>query len=999
MNIFRLLLLSVIIGFKVTAQHPVYYQFTDKDGLPDYELYDMIIDQKGFIWLAANNGLYRYDGNEFKNYTNKSKTGLSVFGLQEDSNGKIWCNNLYGQLFYVEGDSLRTFINVNKYTGSQQLQDFKVLKDHVFVTSDNGLIKINQSTKHLSILKSKNCNSVKCKTGATRIVDSNVWYIESGIDKDIVRYHTNNDSQSLYDQQNIANIYNTSNGIFFNTNNNLFRTNLTFWEPSSKQLIAIKNVPKSIENSRTVYIYNDHQNYYWLCGTAGVIRFKLVDHTMTEIKTYFPNKFISRVLQDQQDRYWFSTVQSGMLVVPDLEMISYNIKNSTIGLNSIRTIAADTIRKDLYYASTNKVLGKLSKKDNQCYLQYNPRMRLETMPLTSLQFSYQENAAIMVGTNVVRWDQHNVTNFNGLQWKDFCYLPNNSILYSSIYTSGIMHNFFQNTLYKKLNYVGDKKVNKKETIKELRPKRSYTTHHNSRTGISYIGYVDDLYIYKDTIDSYPVRFRGNPIFSTDITETTDGTVWVSSFNFGLLGFTGDVITERYTKSSGLLSNEIIKLKADHNHIWVVTNKGVQCLKRTNKKVYNIITIDKNDGLPVSRISDIELLEDKVYIATQKGLFSFYKDKEYYNAKAPDIYISEIRINDLVTNMAENLAMYYNQDVTFYFNANAFNLPPTTKAYKYRLRGLEEQWKTTHTNQARYSSIPGGSYTFEVKSINEDKVESTTIAVFPLEVIPPFWYTWWFYMLISFILLSIIILVFSLRLQQVQKQNELVRQKKSMEIDLINSKLVALRAQMNPHFIFNALNSIQEYIITNQKGLASDYLGKFADLMRIYLNHSQLNEITLAEEIKALTLYLELEKNRFEDSLQFKIDCQALNLSTYSIKIPSLLIQPYVENAIKHGLLHKKTNRSLKIIFSSPIDQEKLIHCTIEDNGIGRIKSKKINQNRPKHYKSFASNAGKTRLALLNRTNDQQIGVKINDILSNGQVLGTRVILKIPYTKN
>jgi LytS/YehU family sensor histidine kinase len=143
--------------------------------------------------------------------------------------------------------------------------------------------------------------------------------------------------------------------------------------------------------------------------------------------------------------------------------------------------------------------------------------------------------------------------------------------------------------------------------------------------------------------------------------------------------------------------------------------------------------------------------------------------------------------------------------------------------------------------------------------------------------------------------------------------ELKEAKKRLDIEkkYRDSELKALKAQMNPHFIFNALNSIQEYIILNKKNLASDYLGKFADLIRTYLNHSNRGLISLEEELKCLEMYLELEELRFEEKLTFVIDvAEDVNVST--VFIPTMLIQPYIENALKHGLLHKKDNRKLKI---------------------------------------------------------------------------------------
>lgn len=229
---------------------------------------------------------------------------------------------------------------------------------------------------------------------------------------------------------------------------------------------------------------------------------------------------------------------------------------------------------------------------------------------------------------------------------------------------------------------------------------------------------------------------------------------------------------------------------------------------------------------------------------------------------------------------------------------------------------------------------------------------------------------------------------NLELEETKKRLELEQQFRA-------SELKALRSQMNPHFVFNALNSIQEYIITNEKKLAGKYLGKFADLMRVYLNHSQEKSVTIGEELNAINLYLELEKLRFENSLTYSVTVS--KDVDHNYLIPSFLTQPYVENAIKHGLFHKKDERKLTI--NLKIGEDNSLIYTIEDNGIGREKSKEINQLRVDH-KSFALSATRSRLELLNEERERPISEQIIDLKDEeGRPVGTRVIINIPLEAN
>ena len=199
--------------------------------------------------------------------------------------------------------------------------------------------------------------------------------------------------------------------------------------------------------------------------------------------------------------------------------------------------------------------------------------------------------------------------------------------------------------------------------------------------------------------------------------------------------------------------------------------------------------------------------------------------------------------------------------------------------------------------------------------------------------------------------------------------------------------------MNPHFMFNALNSIQEFILTNEKRQANMYMGKFADLMRMTLDMSNKKEIDLDDEIKILELYLQLEALRFEENFSYKISV-GKNVNTTDIKLPSMLIQPYVENAVKHGLLHKQGEKKLAVDFS--IDDVSCLSCTITDNGIGRKRSGEINEMRQSRYTSFATGATQKRLELLNYERNAAIAVVYNDLQDgNGNMVGTSVTIKIP----
>ena len=269
-------------------------------------------------------------------------------------------------------------------------------------------------------------------------------------------------------------------------------------------------------------------------------------------------------------------------------------------------------------------------------------------------------------------------------------------------------------------------------------------------------------------------------------------------------------------------------------------------------------------------------------------------------------------------------------------------------------------------------------------------KSKNPATVKFEILPPFWQTWWFRIgAISFLIASIWVIL-NTRFKRIQEREN---ERQAFQKKVNNLRMAALQTQMNPHFIFNALNAIQQFLTTNDQENAMIYLARFARLIRTIFEQSKKKEITLEEELDLLKLYLDLEKLRFKDkvSINLEVDKQ-LEEVLEDWKLPPLLIQPIVENAFKHGLMHKKSGGILNIKF---ISQNDLLKCIIEDNGIGRKKAKEINNWRPKNHQSSGIKSTQERLEILartkNRTSDTFKNFDIIDLYdSNKNPLGTRI---------
>jgi LytS/YehU family sensor histidine kinase len=301
-----------------------------------------------------------------------------------------------------------------------------------------------------------------------------------------------------------------------------------------------------------------------------------------------------------------------------------------------------------------------------------------------------------------------------------------------------------------------------------------------------------------------------------------------------------------------------------------------------------------------------------------------------------------------------------------------------------MQGLENHWRKTNDLSILYSSLAPGKYKFMVKTINSYGKESLKPIEIIFQINKPYYKKWWFItgiiVIVLLVIAGIFYLFFKTKLREANKRNEI-------EKALNRSRQQALSAQMNPHFIYNSLNSVQNYILKNEPLKSSEYLSKLGDLMRRILNNSQHSSITLQEELEALKKYVEMERLRFHQDFDFEIIIDR-EIEPQKIKVPPLIIQPYVENAIHHGLRLREGEKQLKVHL---FQQEEKIHIHIEDNGIGREKASRINSQSATKHKSHGLNITNKRLLLFEEAYSNNLTINTFDANPNDkQNKGTRV---------
>jgi LytS/YehU family sensor histidine kinase len=316
------------------------------------------------------------------------------------------------------------------------------------------------------------------------------------------------------------------------------------------------------------------------------------------------------------------------------------------------------------------------------------------------------------------------------------------------------------------------------------------------------------------------------------------------------------------------------------------------------------------------------------------------------------------------------------------------LQPDLVEYQYKMEDIDETWVSTRNRSVRYPKLPGGNFRFLVKG-REGHNEFTAITALELTIEKRLIERWWFW-LFSISFLSVIVSGgFWLRIRAVRKEEKI---KAKFQQDLAEVQMQALRSQMNPHFLFNCLNSIKYYTINKSKDETADYLSKFSLLVRTILNNSKSDTVNLNDELEAIKLYIEIENLRLENKFEYHIEIDP-TVEISQVKIPPMVLQPYVENAIWHGLMPLQQRGKLTLQVKNLGDR---IQCIIEDNGIGRKATRKLSSKTPKYKKSLGMQITLDRIQLLEKVYGVETKISIVDlILANGSPGGTRVIVEIP----
>ncbi len=993
-----------LIRLSLLAQHPYSWTLTTEDGLPSLEVYDLYEDSKGYIWIGTDKGLCKYNGVTFFYYKNKDQKGEALSGIHEDKQGRIWVRNFKKQVFYVENDSLHRLTEIDELE-MVDLTEFLVQKDGVINILDRlgGMLYRFEKIKKGWEVEKVNLLTLSQKDGyflVYQIVldEKNDLYVLTSkgiyqLEEDSLRFVTNQKllkvpykGKSIFTEGQLLNV---GNHIYIIQQIKENYPVINTWSEATNMITTKFANLFHLKGKRTLYMRNTLDGNYWVLTSDGGA-LKLSSNPLDK-QVLFPKEGISDILMDREGNYWLSSLKKGIHIIakPSLElipetqlsvldlslgeMLKGKDDNLLIGTDQGRIISWNFLTKQLghYYEIPKRKVVQLSWKNDilsiegdgyQCYFnkeQSRPfKMHVDSPQLKRVIMYKDTLRIIAIGKGGCCIYMEGNAGVQPIPNKYFAYIP----------TTIFKHEKLQKLVYRKS--VGNKICNW-VIGDEL---------HNRFIA----AYTDTLMCYPEQGQQFPILDQaGKSIKGTFLEKGNNNLIWICTVEEGIYAIDEDLqAVYHFTTKDGLINNMIKKLRvARDGTLWLLGNEGVQSFHPETKESH-LYTLQ--DGLPTHEIRDILLLDEKVWLSTAKGLVTFDQNMPSKNKVEPLIYIKGVAIHDKDTTVQEQYNLTYNQDnITIQVEGLAYRSRGAFQ-YKYRMLGIDTLWRYQNgqINFMRFPQLQSGAYQFEVKAVNEDGIESEKVASIVFNIAPPYWKTWWFFLLF---ILGVGLFIFSIiwnywsRLK-LENQNS-------------NLKMEALQSQMNPHFIFNVLTAVQNLWMQHKNELAMDLQSNFAKLLRKIFQYSSKRAITIEQVEEFLENYLNLEQIRFENKvdIDFRIEEILLEDDYY---IPPLLIQPVIENSFKHGLFHKKTNRHLTIVLKEAFPY---LYCCVEDNGVGR----KLPLKRKKERRSSGLSTTRERLLILQQNIIKKPhphhNLKITDLKNpDGSPKGTRVELWIPF---
>jgi len=1024
-----LTILTVVMPNVIIAQLDLKVnKLTYKDGLRSETVLGIKEDQNGYIWMGTNYGLYRYDFQNFKlfhpdpydpNYLPRRYYCFLTF------------SPLRNQMLLATGAGV-SFLETSKYQFKKVIQtptQKSIKYDVKYGNTINDSLYILLDCCH-----DKNSFQLfKIIAGTDSVSTYKIPLIADGNPLNLHEYRRYYFFKHPKDQD-LA--------VFF-ADKFIYTINIHSDEITKVFTIDVhKNKYEGSDQIVTALPLNDGR-YLMSIVDYGLVIYDIEKNTIQKVfDELSTDENIYTLAPSTLGKYWLGTSQGGLFLfdMGDLSATRVTIKDYKLDNQHIKCIL-ETSNNNLFISANDGVL--------HADLSVNPFQNIDNNPRGHIKKNIVYNSGILHATlPIYIYEVYGLNNLwyvnlsdkkhypltSGLDRSElhifFTHYGSESVLFVSnneVYIiSGKDLNYHKLSLKMLDNYIqtdhkvidflhGDPQNNiviagSDWLYIKSNEGKEYIVEHNFVERVSaaivndkmaYFSTNKKIYTYKfDTQELTCLEFDESSIQSFEITSFLKWRTrfFISTGNHGVfeVAFSENKVGLKQIVNP-MLDNESVFIYAgtidSDSLIWYSTKKGLLYLNPKNSTSmfyaypFNFQSLEQYNPFYCNKSSICVSLSVSYIDWT-------FKDKILPPKIKPIIQLSAFLVNDMevLTEVSENYEIpplrYKENNIEVYWTYLK-NLHPDFYLHSYQLKGFDNEWQVVNEDfNARYTNLSPGKYEFVIQSSLRTDPTITENAVISFEIRPPYWQTWWFILACSLLLAYLIYFYLNLKykaaIQEAKVQTEYQRQ-------LIDLKLVSLRAQMNPHFMFNSLNSIKNYILKNEREIAAKYLSKFAYLIRSVLNYSEEKYIPLSAEIQMVETYINLEKLRFNKEVTFTINVDP-SLNQHDIMVQPLLIQPFLENAIWHGLMPKEGDLFLSLQISKSKNQ---IIYEITDNGVGRhkVNSSKSSSNNKKSY-------GVKITASRMKSIDPSSFIKFTDLVDHtGNAAGTKVQIGFALIEN
>lgn len=935
------------------------FRFTNSDGLPSNDTFDIVSDNNGFLWVSSDKGLTLYNGKDFVNYTVKHGLPSNTVGrVVVSKKGRIYIICGYNDdgsnvIYYFENGKIRPYPYKGKLATPIEDLEFDENDDvSGALTPFKYFKKINGVFTRVE--NEKNKNTVLHNFNGRKV------YLSIGNFKD--PYYSLNGYRfkiKIPEEQYFLQNYRADRCFRKKSKTEIISVfnKLFIMKGDTGKIFKVIDLPSNVKR-----IFVDKQDNVWLMlSESGVI---MLDENF--FKTYkIPETIIKDfeifgMTQDYLGGYWFTTTTDGVINIKNLNVRKYNLSKEFDG-KQVTTIDKINDKQTLLEFNNEEIYIMTLENGEKKYKKIHPHQPV------SKKIIKTDNDLYSIRIDPKFQEIQYTTFFKGytynLNTNRYTVKPrSNTDFYIIRHRMGIANPYYDELF---------KEIMSKIDLYKITPNYSYFD------GDDY-WILCEQEICRYNLKTHELFEYKIGVKATSIKKLRNNRLVISTLGKGFYEFKHNQFHHLEMKLN--TNDEMVNKMTNYgNRIYASTLNGLLIVDLSrNKPEYAFI--DKRTGYPIRLSQTLETIGTKILFSNNDFIGEFDVHKFPEKTNKPKLFLDSICVNSKKRLDAENFDV--NQEDVLVFHMNSIDYSGVN-GVSYFFKNTSEEgssnWEKLANNELKLTDMQPQNYSLKLKVVNEAGVDSNIIEL-NYSVKSNFLHSKWFYFFLIILVAFVVVLYMLNRIKSIKEKNELREEALYYEVQ-------ALGAQMSPHFIFNVITNIQSFILAENKLKAFSYLNDFAKLMRISLDHIKEKWISLKSEMQLMTIFLKLENLRNEN-FEYEIEVDP-NVSLENTFIPPLLIQPFVENAIKHGVFHLKDRKGKINIKLMKVGNQ--LQCEVSDNGYGREKAKTFTPTTS--HKSHAHSITVKRLELIMKYTNQKFEFEIIDLPNE---MGTVVKYNIPY---